>query len=452
MILRLRYVTALFLITVLVSCSPSGTVVTEEIEEDNSISKFFDESGIFSQSNTGFILYDPESGQTIHEIGADRFYIPASNMKMFTLYAAAKSLPDTLPSLLYTVRNDSLFFHGTADPTFLNPDFEPNGVLEFLKARKETLVYTDHLFADEHFGSGWSWDWYPAAYAPEKTPFPIYGNMMRMQARQISLLMLDEHTPVKPKFFERFIENEGWNGNQNELAKRDYQTNTIFYVPKSDTVAQVRNIPFKYESEFFAEMLSDTLGRDVVMVNDPFVTFTDTLYATPADTLYRSMMINSDNFVAEQLMLMISLQQTGKMNTEEAISYSLRNYFDSLTSQPQWRDGSGLTRYNLITPRGTVQLLEMIIDKYGEVEALSYFPAGGVSGTIQSMYRAPVGEQPYVYAKTGTLSNNTALSGYVFTDSGRRLSFSFINNNYVISNFEIRSEMQKALEMIKEYY
>ena len=445
-------VITLFILMGLASCAQTDTIISEEEVEIDALSLFFDESAVFSQSNTGFILVDPETGETIHERGADRYYIPASNMKMLTLFAAAESLPDTLPSLLYTVQNDTLYFHGTGDPAFLNPNFEEYGVFDFLKNREETLVYTDHLYDDEHFGSGWSWDWYPASYAPEKTPFPIYGNMMRVQARQISLLILDEETPVEPKFFEQFIDNKGWNGSQNELARRDYQTNTILYAPKSDTVAQVRNIPFKYESEFFAEMLSDTLGREVLRVENPEIAFTDTLFATPADTLYKRMMIISDNFVAEQLMLMISLQQSGIMNTEVAIDFSLENSLNNLSSNPQWRDGSGLTRYNLVTPRSIVQLLEMFIDRYGEEKALTYFPVGGVSGTIRSLYRAPEGERPYVYAKTGTLSNNTALSGYVFTDSGKRLNFSFINNNYVISNFEIRSEMQNALELIKEYY
>lgn len=445
---------SLLLALLLLSCTPTDRLSDSDFEEkeEDIITQFFNNSEIFAQSITGFALYDPEAGIMLHSRDADRFFTPASNMKMFTLYSALKSLPDTLPSLYYTVQSDTLYFHGTGDPAFLNPNFEENNVYDFLKDREETLVYADYLYEDEHFGSGWAWDWYPAAYAPEKTPFPIYGNMMRLQTQQVALVMLNEDEPVKPAFFERYIKNQGWDGEQTELVKRDYQTNQIMYAPKSDTARQERNIPFKYEKEFFIEMLSDTLGREVVTTDKKNIEFTETLYSTPADTLYKRMMVVSDNFVAEQLMLMISWKEFGVMNTAKAIEFSVENYLEDLPTKPQWRDGSGLTRYNLITPKSTVYLLEKIMDELGEEKALSFFPVGGVSGTIRGYYHAPEGEPPFVYAKTGTLSNNTALSGYVYTNSGKRLNFSFINNNYVISNHAIRSEMGRLLSLIKENY
>jgi len=445
------------IILVLVSCKPSETTsVTDEPEDAGPVSRFFDESGIFSQSTTGFVLYNPEADSILYESDGDRYFTPASNMKIFTLYASLKALPDTLPSLRYTVQNDTLWFRGTGDPAFLNPNFEPNEVYDFLKNRPETLVYYDDHYQDDHFGAGWPWDWYPAAYAPEKSPFPVYGNMMRLQAQQVALVMLNEEEPVKPAFFERFIENRGWDGEQMELVRRDYQTNTVFYSPRSDTARQERNIPFKYDSRLITEMLADTLGRTVHYSDKgeeiPELEFDRTVYATPADTLYKRMMQESDNFVAEQLLLMISEMQFGTLSTERAITYSLENFFEDLPQRVQWRDGSGLTRYNLITPRTVIFLLDKLMDEYGESKVLSWFPAGGESGTLRGYYRAPEGEPPFVYAKTGTLSNNTALSGYIFTDSGRRLGFSIIHNNYVIGNNALRAETGRLLELIKKSY
>jgi D-alanyl-D-alanine carboxypeptidase/D-alanyl-D-alanine-endopeptidase (penicillin-binding protein 4) len=437
---------------VLFSCQPTEVISESEPEIRDPIALFFEESRIFNQSTTGFALYDPESGTLIYDRDADRFFTPASNTKILTLYASLKALPDTLPSIRYQVRNDTLYFRGTGDPAFLNPEFDFTEPYQFLKNSTETLVYYDGHFKDDHFGAGWSWDWYPAPYAPEKSPFPIYGNMMRLQAQQVALVMLNEEEPVKPRFFERYIRNTGWDGDQLELVKRDYQSNEIFYVPKSDTLRQERNIPFKYERDLFLEMLSDTLGREVGYINDTDIDFSETVYGTTADSLYKRMMQVSDNFVAEQLMLMISDMQFGVMNSEEAIRYALSNYLGGLPQQPRWSDGSGLTRYNLVTPHTMVVLLERLMDEYGEERTLSWFPAGGVSGTISGFYRAPAGEPPYVYAKTGTLRNNTALSGYLFTHTGKRLNFSIINNNYVIGNHSLRAEMGRLLELIRQSY
>lgn len=448
-----RLLTLIIISTLFQSCQTSEVVTSDDVSTElPEIHSLFEDSEAFSQSMTGFALFDPESDSMLYERDSDQFYVPASNTKILTLYAALKSLPDELPSLRYTVENDTLYFQGTGDPGFLNPNFDFTEVFDFLSEREEVLVFTDQNYSDEHFGSGWAWDWYPAAYAPEKSPFPIYGNMMRLQSEQVALVQLNEETPVKPEFFERYIERDEWNGDEIQLVRRSHRSNDILYTPKADTARQERNVPFVYENELFVEMLSDTLGRDVHYAKSVDLEFNETHFSTPADSLYKRFMVVSDNFIAEQLMLMISEQEFGVMNTSQAINHVLDEYFDDLPQRPNWRDGSGLTKYNLVTPHSLVILLEKLVDEFGEERTLDYFPIGGVRGTISGLYRAPEGEDPYVYAKTGTLSNTTALSGYIYTDSGRRLNFSFLNNNYVISSNQMRLEMQKILEFIKENY
>jgi D-alanyl-D-alanine carboxypeptidase/D-alanyl-D-alanine-endopeptidase (penicillin-binding protein 4) len=280
----------------------------------------------------------------------------------------------------------------------------------------------------------------------------MYGNMMRLQTQQVALIMLDEVEPVKPAYFERFITQKEWDGEQPELVTRNFRDNQVSYVPKSDTVSRERDIPFVYSTELIANLLADTLGRDVGVYSGPEIEYSNTLYATPAKPLYERMMVVSDNMIAEQLMLMISNQEFGTMNTSRAINFALENYLYDLPDPPRWVDGSGLTRYNLITPMSTVALLEKLYSLLGEEETLALMPIGGVRGTISGRYRAPEGQSPFVYAKTGTLSNNTSLSGYLFTDSGRRLTFSFHNNNFVVSNNIIRDEMNRILQYIRQNY
>lgn len=439
--------------TLLFSCRTAAPATeSEESFELEGLSKLFDESTVFSESLTGFVLYDPEADLILHNRDANRYFTPASNTKILTLYASLNSLPDTLASLHYEVRNDTLYFHGTGDPAFLNHNFDFADGYEFLAGRDEVLVYDDGRFNDEHFGSGWSWNWYPAAYAPEKSPFPIYGNMMRLQAQQVALIILDEDEPVKPAYFEQFIDQKEWDGEQLELVTRGFRDNQISYVPKSDTARQEREIPFVYSNELVAGLLADTLGREVATYDGPKINYSNTLYATPAKPLYERMMVVSDNMIAEQLMLMISDQEFGSMNTARAINFSLENYLEDLPDRPRWADGSGLTRYNLTTPHTTVVLLEKLYDLLGHEETLALMPIGGVRGTISGRYKSPEGRPPFIYAKTGTLSNNTSLSGYLFTDSGRRLTFSFHNNNYVVSNNVIRNEMDRVLQYIRENY
>ncbi|NBB76186.1 MAG: D-alanyl-D-alanine carboxypeptidase [Bacteroidetes bacterium] len=409
-------------------------------------------SDVFSESLTGFVLYDPDADSVLYEHHGSRYFIPASNTKILTLYASLNALPDKLPSLRYEERNDTLYFHGTGDPAFLNSNFDFSAGYDFLSGRDEVLVYDDSRYADHHFGSGWPWNWYPASYAPEKSPFPIFGNILRLRTQQVKLFILDEENPVEPEYFEQFIKRGEWNGAQRELVTRTFRNNQIFYVPKSDTVNQEQNIPFVYSPELVAGLLADTLGKEVLVHNGQKIEYSNTLFGTPAKPLYERLMVMSDNMIAEQLILMISDQEFGVMNTERAIDFAQENYLSDLPDEPRWIDGSGLTRYNLITPTSTVKLLEKLYHMLGKEETLSLMPVGGVRGTIAGRYSAPEGQEPFVFAKTGTLSNNTSLSGYLFTDSGRRLTFSFHNNNFVVSNSVIRDEMNRVLQYIRLNY
>src|SRR5207253_2251461 len=89
------------------------------------------------------------------------------------------------------------------------------------------------------------------------------------------------------------------------------------------------------------------------------------LYSQPTDSLLKPMMHNSDNFFAEQTLLMISNEKLGFMNDAAIIDTLLRADYKSLPQKPRWVDGSGLSRYNLFTPQDFVAILEKIKAEFG---------------------------------------------------------------------------------------
>lgn len=420
------------------------------------LAALFDTSRVFSSNLTGFMLYDPVNDSTLFAQLEDKYFTPASNTKLFTFYAGLKLLPDTLRGLEYVVRGDSLIFWGTGDPTFLHPDFDTDTVFRFLQERPENLYYSDSHFRDELLGPGWSWSDYNYYYSTEKSPFPVYGNVVRFTMKAIEQRRIKSENGafvVSPEFFRTYID-EVSAGNGDELVLlREINDNRFEYRAEADTVTYEMVRPFHYTPEMLTDMLSDTLGRQVGYTDMEKPDSTQSLVSIPADTVYRRMLLPSDNLFAEQLLFMMASELGKPLDSRSVIEYVKSEYLDDLTDEPQWEDGSGLSRYNMFTPRSLIHLLRKIDDEFAYSEELfSMLPAGGETGTISNWYGHRDGEAPYIFAKTGTLRNNHCLTGFLVTESGRKLMFSFMNNHYVTSSSVVKEEMEKILWYIHKNY
>lgn len=457
---------------VITGCSTSENVTNENVGENltvdvsagKELALMIDSSSVFNKIFTGFALYDPASDEMLYSQFADRYFTPASNTKILTFYSGLKLLPENLPALEYIVNNDTLYFWGTGDPTFLHPDYYNGIVYNFLKNRSETLVYSDAHYQDDLLGSGWSWADLNYYYSAEKSSMPIYGNVMRVKVERITQERIapvnsnGDALDISPRYFNQLISKDS-GGEERPLIERELGSTDFIYQPKSDTTSFTTDKPFHYTPELLVDLLADTLGRDVHYkpVSKPSADETTILRSANADSVYMAMMHPSDNHIAEQILLMISSEMGDDipMNTRATISYVKENLFNDLPDEVQWVDGSGLSRYNMITPRSMIQILKKIDDEFEESEEeklLSFFPAGGERGTISYWYEHRDGGEPYVFAKTGTLSNNHCLSGYIITENGKKLYFSFMNNHYTGSSSKVKTEMEKILWYIyKEY-
>ena len=190
-------------------------------------------------------------------------------------------------------------------------------------------------------------------------------------------------------------------------------------------------------------MLSHHFGQ--FNTGDLFVELKSVAY----DSLYTKMLVESDNFIAEQLLLQVGNQVDSSYSVKKAIQYALNNYFQDIPQKPRWVDGSGLSRYNLFTPESLVYLLTKMYREIPREKLLSYFPVGGVSGTLENYYKM---KKPFIYAKSGTLSNNHNLSGYLIAKKGKVLIFSYMNNHYQGSSVIRKREMEVLFNELYDAY
>jgi D-alanyl-D-alanine carboxypeptidase/D-alanyl-D-alanine-endopeptidase (penicillin-binding protein 4) len=410
-----------------------------------------------SKGHIGICIYEPAANKYWYNYNATKYFVPASNTKLFSLYAGMKYLGDSLIGLRYENNdNGEYFLYPTADPTFLHPDFKNQAVFSFLK-KIPNQTFIINAWKTNAYGNGWAWDDYNDYYMAERSIFPMYGNTITFLYKADSLIGL----PYGKFAFNYSAEYE-FEQKQNLFLlnnkkvtekfsiKRNFYKN-IFDFTTSDKPFEPATIPFIADTCLLSDMLMDTLH---IGYRPQFITrHAATPYASlkvihsqPSDSVFKPMMHRSDNFFAEQTLLMASNEFLGYVDEKAMIDTLLKSSLKDIPQKPQWVDGSGLSRSNLFTPQSFVYILNKMKNEFGLERLKTILPTGG-KGTLKNYYKNEAG---YIFAKTGTLSNNVALSGYLFTKKGKLLIFSVLAGNYQTTATPIRKAVEKFLVGIRE--
>jgi len=421
-------------ICLLTSCSTNRII-------SKKVAKEFKNSAVIKQYQVGFALYNPADKKMVFQKDADKYFTPASNTKLYTFFASLKMLPDLMPALKYIERNDSLIFWGTGDPSFLQFAVKDKSAYNFLLASNKKLFFSPGRYSGSFFGDGWSWDDYDYYYQPEITEMPIMDNMVT------STYASSNKINIEPRVFAPCFEIDSTKKTGSFQVSRDFLSNRFHYPAVSVQPGYNQQNPYKTSAQATVEILADTLHKPVGIINLKIPSYAKTLSGAKRDSVLKHMMLPSDNFIAEHLLLVCSNQIGDTLSTTKAIDYITKNYLSFLPDKVKWVDGSGLSRQNLFTPRDNVYLLDSIYRLVNNPEKLfSLLPAGGKSGTLKSAY--PKTDKPFVFGKTGSLGGVHNQSGYVLTKKGKTYIYSFMNNSFVKPTAEVRAEMVRIITYI----
>ena len=430
-----------------------------------------------SQGHIGISIYDPSTGKYLYNHNADKYFIPASNTKLFSWYAGMKYLGDSLVGARYLEYNKDLIVIASGDPTFLNEEYKNQPLLSLMKAKGNTIVIRDNHFLDERWGKGWAWNDYQYYYMAEKSAMPMYGNIVKFYNVDDSAnaVLGSQRTSFYVAFPKLFSTQEFWSRNKfkvpNEIVtdyvqKKDTKDKLHFTVKKelSDNLfnismgyekIKVQEVPFSTSSKTTIRLLADTLHKTVHTSNAYFTgdekldfKAAKIIRSQPSDAVFKPMMHRSDNFFAEQTLLMVSNEVLGVMSEDIIIDSLLKSDLKDIPQKPRWVDGSGLSRYNLFTPQDFVWLLNKTKNEFSWERIKDILPTGG-EGTLGSYYKDETG---FIYAKTGTLSNNCALSGFLITKKNKLLIFSVLVNNYPTGATPVRRAVEKFIKGLREKY
>jgi D-alanyl-D-alanine carboxypeptidase/D-alanyl-D-alanine-endopeptidase (penicillin-binding protein 4) len=404
-------------------------------------------------AHIGIAVQDPDQEKYLYRFQSAKRFTPASNTKILSCYAAMKYLPEKLPAGIITELDTAVLLTPTGDPSFLHPEFPEQPLFDKLRSISKPVYLNTSVWKSSALGSGWSWDDFSEAYMTERSCFPVYGNVIQW--------FQEKSTKENPTFpgdtVDLFVYSVPEVDGRVDFAKpgdrfdvsRNHHMNAFTLKEGKESLASSK-VPFITNGmETGLIVLKDTLHKTIAEADESLVRAAsgrtaDTIYSRLTDSVLQKMMHRSDNFYADMLLLMVSQQKLKSMDENAIINSIIKQDFNQLPQSINWVDGSGLSRYNQLTPESLIYILNKLKDEQPWDRIKKIFPSDGV-GTL-SFYKERTDD--FIIAKTGTLGGVICLSGYVKSKKGKWLTFSIMVNNHNTPTAVIRKKMETLLETL----
>lgn len=425
----------------------------------------------FANAFWGVMVKSLKTGEIIYKRNADKLFIPASNMKLFTSAAALLALGSNFKYqtdiyangvLLRGTLKGDLIIQGSGDPTISDRFIEGN-VTKIFEQWADTLkakgiyeitgnIYGDDSFFDnEDFGKGWLMDYESNWFAPSSNALSFNNNMIeiRIEPTQVNFpakiytIPQTDYVSIVSGVFTKDQVNE------TDISISKIKGTNIIKVNGQISIAEKpvsKFVAVTNPALYFLTVLKETFEKNGIVVRGRVNTLQGENINVDFDNLiplysHRSVQLkyilkemnkNSNNFYAEQILKTIGLEENDFGSIENGVNACIK-YFNQMGINMDnlvMADGSGLSRLNLVTPRQIVNLLTFMY-KHEEFDKFyDSLPIAGVDGTLLDRMKKTVAENN-VRAKPGYSDNVSSLSGYLKTISGEPLVFSMIVNNFL---------------------
>jgi len=399
--------------------------------------------------------------------------MPGSNMKILTLAAAADRLGwnyrfetrvVTTATLEDGVLHGDLIVVGSGDPSISDRSDE-HGILQALAGRVRDagvrridgrIIGDDDLFEDQPLGEGWAWDNLAYGYSAPTTALEFNDGSVDLVIRAGAASGDPVDLRVRPDGSGLEIDNrlvtiaetgsgrltmERMPGSPRLLVKGEIPAKAPAFVRTASVDNPTQFFANAFRLALIAEGVDVSMGAfdmdEVQSKPDLAVARTvATRQSAPLSDLATPMMKVSQNQYAELLLKTIGGKQV-MSDLLGARGIAKDSYIIA--------DGSGLSRYDYVTDETLVKLLQLLHERPGDAAMFPpTLPVMGRDGTLARRLNGTP-EEGKVRAKSGTIDNVRALSGYLETAGGNILVFSIIANNFSLPVGQIDAAVDKAL-------
>jgi serine-type D-Ala-D-Ala carboxypeptidase/endopeptidase (penicillin-binding protein 4) len=449
----------------------------------------------------GLLIVDAETGETLYELNADKYFVPASNMKLFTTaLALAKLGPDyRFHTTLETrgsvssegVLTGDLFLVGRGDPNLSNRKFPYDLKEEFDGPPEKTLaeladalaakgikgiagdvVGDDSYFPREAYPNGWEIDDMVWEYGAAVSAIVVDDNTVTLTLTAAESAGAPVQAAVAPSTSDFIVQNDVVTSAAE--VKSDL---TLTREPNSRIVVIRGTMPAHGTPRKLVLAIHDPAGHAAALltrllaergVNVSGVSRSmhnaEPVEASPRAVLAEHVsvplgdslkLVNkiSQNLHTEML-LRAAARSAAVWNSPEDLMKFPADFYAAAGIAPGdviQTDGSGLSRHDLVTPRAVVALLKYAQGQPWFAPYFASLPVAGVDGTLEALMKnTPSAGR--IHAKTGSVEHVRTRSGFADTPGGRRLIFSFLSNNQGGKNHEASDALDGLCQaMIEEF-
>jgi D-alanyl-D-alanine carboxypeptidase/D-alanyl-D-alanine-endopeptidase (penicillin-binding protein 4) len=472
------------------STTPNVPASTRVRQLRADLNRVFD-APIMARGVWGVDIRSLDTGERLYQREPGRLMMPASNMKIFTAAAAAEILGwdhrftttlEIAAPVEGGVLKGDLFVRGGADPTINSRDGRAPAILaEWAAALRAAgitdiegrVVGDDQLFDDDGIGPGWAWDYLQFGYAAPVGALQYNENLATLtvlpgaKAGEAAMVTLSPGAGLR--LVSRVVTIAEGTGAITYRRRIDEPILEVSGTIVVGTPAQTRTVAVVNPTLFFAQSLKDALTERGIRVHGPAVDLDDVaagfmgasaerrvLARTQSPSLREIetvLMKVSQNLYAETLAKAVGAARGG-LGTYEGGLATIRQQltaWDIAGDAYVIADGSGLSRYNYMSPAAIVDVLErMYRDPKHRDAFYATLPVAGKDGSLASRMRRTRAEGNAV-AKTGSIANVRSLSGYVRSRDGEMLAFSILANDFVIPAATVNWIADLAVEHLANF-
>ena len=445
----------------------------------------------FRDAHFGVLVVDPDKGDTLYSLNAGKLFMPASNMKIVT---GSTSLAQLGPD--YTYRTDfaaggrvvrdtlqgALIVTGRGDPTIsdhmrgdaMNPLYD---IADSLKAHGITAITGGILsgpdvFPDTTIGFGWSWDdlgedygaGVDALYFNEGFGYVILDGNAGGLPERARTLPISAYPKVTLGSLFRTPDKTTLRDSVGVYIDFGKGIRAVLERGRLNTVPDTLVVVYPDHRAAYLAALRQALasrGIDVtenarymlpsagaqIDAQHPAKLFA--IHSPPLREILPALEKPSQNQIAEILYKTLGLEKTGTGSADSGRAV-IERQLASWGAEPDGyliRDGSGLSRYDYLSPETIVRVLDKVRADTAFHVFYDALPIAGVDGSLQHRMvgTAAVGK---IHAKTGSVANARSLSGYALTADNHTLIFSLLANNWITKQSAVDSVQNRIAVML----